>query len=136
MGVSYTAAEAGGGGPTHENTPLDSGSMVLSDLVHELRRPMNSTEQITDSWIPVCEQMPPEGETVIVCQTGIEDTPCIFAGWIQTITFGDATTTRWFRFDSKERCLCLMGDVRATDFWLTLPTCPPDFGAVRVIYPA
>lgn len=94
-------------------------------------------------WIPVSEQLPAERDVVIVSQhcVAIDEPPHVypegyrtFAGWRE----GDT----WFAYlpfkmgSSEQGFVAEMGDVRAVDFWLTLPNEHPQHGAVRGGYPA
>jgi hypothetical protein len=97
---------------------------------------------VTIPWVPVVEQMPAEKTVVIVGQTTIDGGYRIFAGWLADgvwycfhpkhpnalVEMHDATQDSGF--------VANMGDLRAGDFWLTLPEWPPGHGVVRGGYPA
>lgn len=83
-------------------------------------------------WVPVVEVMPPEMEIVIVGQGDR-----VFAGWMQEDEDGPC----WYQHlpkhpDGGPALTVDMGDVRATDFWLSLPVYPPTDNCVRGGYPA
>lgn len=88
-------------------------------------------------WIPVVEQQPGERVVVIVGQDSIRGGFRSFAGWIE----GDC----WYSYlpnpyaECDPGCPALvaeMGDVRATDFWLPIPTEHPQHNVVDGGYPA
>jgi hypothetical protein len=86
-------------------------------------------------WITVTEKMPPEREIVIVSQSVQSNGSWRnFAGWLDRGV--------WYCHipknpigDPGEAFTAEMGDLRATDFWMTLPEWGPDCGVIRA-YPA
>lgn len=82
-------------------------------------------------WTPIVEQLPPERQVVIVAQTE-DDGYHIYAGWLRTSHDG---ARRWWAY-TPDILLSMMGEVRATDFWLSLPQESPVGGCVRGGYPA
>ena len=96
---------------------------------------------MTAPWMPVVDQTPAEKTVVIVGQSAAGRYR-IFAGWLdggvwycfypkhpnEIVAMHDATQDSGF--------VASMGDLRATDFWLSLPEHSPTDGIVRGGYPA
>lgn len=83
-------------------------------------------------WIPIVERAPEDMVPVIVgqgCRT--------FAGWIHEGCWYSASPMdpRLTMFGDPG-IVAEMGDVRATDFWLAIPSEPPALNAVEGGYPA
>ncbi len=76
-----------------------------------------------DRWIPIVEQSPPEKKVVVVCETHHGGVDKIYAGWL--------AGEQWFSFDPESG----LGrrDIRATDFWLSLPEWPAGGNVVRTM---
>lgn len=98
-------------------------------------------------WIPVVEQMPPEGEPVVVSRdVPLAGRPHNFpaflvgvgeeANWHALVVTSSVTSNDWRNNDGP-----VLGGVRptrvqATDFWLRLPKEPPDFNCFDGGWPA
>ena len=96
---------------------------------------------MTTPWIPVVEQLP-DNKTVVIVAQSILGRYRIFAGWLddgvwrcfypkhpnEIVSMHDSAGDSGF--------VATMGDLRAEDFWLSLPEHPPTDNVVRGGYPA
>ena len=87
-------------------------------------------------WIPIVERAPEDMVPVIVCQ-GASWRYRTFAGWIYAGCWYSASPINpLLTMFGDPGIVAEMGDVRATDFWLAIPTEHPQHNVVNGGYPA
>lgn len=86
-------------------------------------------------WVPVVEQLPEVKKTVIVGQS-VFGLYRVFAGWLEDGSWRCFFPKHPNDLRDDPGFVAEMGDLRAGDFWLSLPEYPPTDGVVRGGYPA